>query len=121
VDDHETLRRRLARLERIENPVSVAAGATLAIPYVLWWLAHGYIATYSWIIPFFIGGTISKFAFAMVEAKVAARLATPALPEAGVHALSEPEPERVEPIATAAPELAPPAPAPGEGPRLLKS
>lgn len=121
-DDREELQRRLARLERIENPVSVGAGIAMAIPYVLWWLAHGYIATYSWIFPFFIGGTISKFAFAMAEAKVAAKLA-PALPEARVvqRALPEPAAELVEPLATAAPELAPPAPVPGEGPRLLKS
>ena len=77
--------RRLARLERIENPVSVLGGIALAIPYFLWWWAHHYLALYSWIFPFLLGGMVTKLVFAKLEANAERKrdqIASPGLPEA---------------------------------------
>lgn len=121
----EVAERRLAWAEKHENSFSVVAGVALVIPYALWWIMWGRITIYSWIFPFFLGGTLCKIAFSYYEARLAVRiraLREPGLPEARLverTSTREPEPEPVEPVASEAPEQPEPL-APGEGPRILR-
>ncbi len=121
--------RRLARLERIENPVSVLGGIALAIPYFLWWWAHHYLALYSWIFPFLLGGLLTKLVFAKLEANAERKrdqIASPGLPEArllepgeGTHRhTTELPPSSPPPPPIIAPD--PRAPDPSSKPRFLK-
>jgi hypothetical protein len=63
--------RTLATIDRLQKPVGFASGLALAIPYVLWqYLLNHWIATYTWLIPFAVGGCASYFGFAMWGARV---------------------------------------------------
>jgi hypothetical protein len=131
VDELVRLERKLARIERLETPVTLASGLALAVPYLLWqYVVDGTatIATYAWIVLFAVGCGVSYFGFAVWGARVdlARRQlldldAPRKLPRARLMA-SRVAP-RIAPVARAPvemrePDLPPPDPA--EGPRLLK-
>jgi hypothetical protein len=119
VTELERLERRLAWAERNENWFSLGAAMALVIPWLAWWLPYGRLGTYGTIFPMFIGGAICKLGFAVYEARLDRRIRAikhPALPAARVVVRPEPEPVRVTPIASAAPEVV----ERGEQPRLLK-
>ena len=118
------IERKIAILNRIENPISVCAGAALAVLWVIWWLDHGRIANLSWIFPLFVGGTISKFAFAIYESRLerTRRAVThPALPVAQIVDTKpeRPQPDPIVPISSEPPAAAAPL-RPDDQPRLLK-
>ena len=126
----QQLEHRLARVQALENKVSFACGAALAVIYFWWRLEYTrVIATYTWMIPFFIGSAIPKFLFSVHEAKLDARrrelLHGPPLPEAKARVAPapapEPKPTKIEPPATPAraPERVEAAD-PDSGPRMLQ-
>ncbi|MGE0868283.1 MAG: hypothetical protein AB7P03_06970 [Kofleriaceae bacterium] len=88
--------RKIELIERIEKPASIAVGAVTAAAYFYFWYLDGWLATYSWIIPFVIAGGGTLFAFSWWAAKLEIKrdvLLDPAahaeLPEARVVAGSE--------------------------------
>jgi hypothetical protein len=126
----QVLEQRLARVQAIENKVSFACGVALAVVYFWWRLEYTrVIATYTWMIPFFIGSAIPKLAFSIHEAKLDRQrrelLDGPQIPVPVARALAAP----VAPPAPAPPPapLATPARAPeriepanpADGPRML--
>jgi len=123
------LERRLARLERTGNVVSVVVGAAVAVVFlVVWFLWTGWVYARASLVPFLIGSVIAKLVFSFLEARVAIRirqlkgLDPAALPEARVVRRDEPEPEpEPEPLPRLAePARAPePAPPPSDRPRFL--
>ena len=120
VTELDRLERRLAWAERNENWFSLGAAIALAVPWLAFWFPYR-LGTYGTLFPMFVGGAFCKFWFAAYEARLAFRireLKNPKLPEARVVVRREPEPEpvRVTPIASAAPEPV----ERGEQPRLLK-
>jgi len=99
---------RIVRLERLQGPVSWGCGIGLAGTYFFWQLAHHWIATYTWMIPFAIGVALPRlwFAFAIENAHRAER----ELPAARVVAKALAAPARVAPIKTVAPTATTPTP-----------
>jgi len=77
---------RLARLKKLEYPVSTACGVALAALYVWWRLEYTHvIATYTWMLAFFVGAAIPKFYLSVQETKLdrmRRELARPPLAEA---------------------------------------
>ena len=121
----EQVERRIAWVERIEDVASLGCGTVLAALYWLWFWRHGHIASYSCLIPFFIGGIVPRIGFAFWGARLdqqRRRLThpeeNPQLPEARVVvSTTERTPAAPLPIIeTKAPEVIAPA---GEKPRFL--
>ena len=103
----ERLERRLAWAERYENWFSLGASIILMFLWLAWWLPYGRLGTYGTIFPMFAGGALCKLAFAIYEARLAREIRDikhPKLPEARVVERPEPQPVRVTPLASAAPE-----------------
>jgi Flp pilus assembly protein TadB len=107
---------RIARLERLQSPVSWIGGIALGGGYFLWQLAHHWIATYTWMVPFAFGFAAPRLWFAYAIEKVHREARE--LPAARVvaHALPAPAPA---PVATVAPTVSAPTPIEA-GPQHLK-
>ncbi|MGE0545638.1 MAG: hypothetical protein AB7O24_09865 [Kofleriaceae bacterium] len=64
------IERQLAIIERVEKPVSFTVGAIAAAAYFYIQYIGGWIATYSWLIPFAIVGGVTLFAFSWWASKL---------------------------------------------------
>ena len=128
--DEQTIDARLARLKKLEYPVSTASGVALAALYFWWRLEYAHvIAIWTSVVAFLIGGAIPKFCISVMETKLERmrrELAEP--PRAEVHAIGPGASHRRPALAPAAslqavPLVEPPKPEPpvdpAAGPRFL--
>jgi hypothetical protein len=122
--DEVAIAARRERLDKLEKPVSGACGVALAVLYVYWRLEYTHvIATFTWMLAFFVGAAIPKFWFAVQDVKLgrmARELANP--PLATARALPSP-PSPPSPPIKPQPTVEPPKPEapvdPASGPRYL--
>jgi hypothetical protein len=106
----------LARLKRVENPITYGLATAAAALYVWWRLQGHVIAVYTWMIPFGVVVLVGKFAFTVVEMRIRRAFAAPEREVATARVVGNAPATRAP--AAAAPAVTTPTP-PGDEPSIL--